>query len=43
VTEHDVGVLELTAERLEGGVSILEVILSDLILCQSFRVNCCGG
>jgi hypothetical protein len=33
VTEHDVGVLEITAERLEtmseGDVSILEVMPSD--------------
>jgi hypothetical protein len=29
VTEHDVGVLESTAERLEGDVSVLEVTPSD--------------
>jgi hypothetical protein len=29
VTEHDVGALEVTAERLEGDVSILEVMPSD--------------
>jgi hypothetical protein len=40
VTEHDVGVLESTAERLEGDVGILEVMPSDLTLCRSFRVNC---
>jgi hypothetical protein len=30
VTEHDVGVLESTAERLEGDVNVLEVTPSDL-------------
>jgi hypothetical protein len=29
VTEHDVGVLESTADRLEGGVSVLGVTPSD--------------
>jgi hypothetical protein len=29
VTEYDVGVLESTAERLEGDVSVLEVMPSD--------------
>jgi hypothetical protein len=40
VTEHDVGVLESTVERLEGDVSILEVMPSNLTLCRSFRGNC---
>jgi hypothetical protein len=29
VTEHNVGVLESTAERLEGDVNVLEVAPSD--------------
>jgi hypothetical protein len=33
VTEHDVGVLESTTERLEGDVSVLEVTPSDSGLC----------
>jgi hypothetical protein len=40
VTEHDVGVLESTAERLEtmseGDVSVLEVTPSDLRMTSAF-------
>jgi hypothetical protein len=36
VTEHDVGVLESTAERLEGDVSILEVTPSDFNSMSEF-------
>jgi hypothetical protein len=36
VTEHDVGVLESTVERLEGDVSVLEVTPSDLKTTSAF-------
>jgi hypothetical protein len=36
VTEYDVGVLEPTAERLEGDVSVLEVTSSDLKTTSAF-------